>query len=89
MIPGLGRAFRTLVFFDAEKDFHKLFPDTDYAAKERKKIEGDLIAHMKRVSQLLRPLIFLFGHFTSSRICLGSTCPSSWPRRENANSEIL
>ncbi len=47
-IPGLGRFFRTLIFLGAERDFFQMFPDNDYSAKARKKIESGLVDHMKR-----------------------------------------
>ena len=47
-VPGLGRMFRTLLFFAAEYDFFKVFLQTPKAVQARKRIEGRLIAHMKR-----------------------------------------
>ncbi|KAL8832198.1 MAG: hypothetical protein Q9191_000414 [Dirinaria sp. TL-2023a] len=48
MIPGLGRIFRTLLFFFAEYDFFQIFLQTPMAVQGRKKIESQLIDHMKR-----------------------------------------
>ena len=47
-IPGLGRAFRTLLFFVGEYDFFRMFLNTPRAVQGRKGIESQLIDHMKR-----------------------------------------
>lgn len=48
-IPGLARAYRTLLFSLSELDFFIIFTGKNVAAKTRKKIEAQLIQHMKRV----------------------------------------
>ena len=48
-IPVLGRAYRTFLFCLAEVDFQLIFTRNALAAKARKKMEADLVRHMKRV----------------------------------------
>lgn len=47
-IPGLGRAFRTLIFLAAELDFQLIFKMTPTAVKWRKQYEEKLLKHMKK-----------------------------------------
>lgn len=49
IIPGLGRAYRTFLFCLTELDFFIIFTGKDVALKTRKKVEANLIRHMKRV----------------------------------------
>lgn len=46
---GLGRMYRTLLFSGAEAEFFLIFTDRESAAKYRKKLEAQLLDHMKKI----------------------------------------
>ncbi|KAL8795262.1 MAG: hypothetical protein Q9195_002273 [Heterodermia aff. obscurata] len=48
MLPGLGRAYRTIMFLTIEATFFFLFPNTSRAKKGRKKYEANLLDHMRK-----------------------------------------
>jgi len=48
IVPGFAKAMRLLVAAGAEYDW-RLFGSEDYNAKERKKLEDQLLAHMKKI----------------------------------------
>ncbi|KAL9608708.1 MAG: hypothetical protein Q9167_006474 [Letrouitia subvulpina] len=47
-VPGLARLFRLTCFLIGESDWFKLFPNTPYGEKHRKKLEAKLVKHMKK-----------------------------------------
>ena len=47
-IPGLSRLFRFLAFAQGEADFFNLFKETPRAYRGRKKLEADLMKHMRK-----------------------------------------
>lgn len=48
-VPGLLRTLRTLIFLEAEYDF-RIFSSSEWSKKERKKMESELLRHMKRTA---------------------------------------
>ena len=50
VVPGLGRIYRTLLFFVLEIDFLSIFPNTDVAVKSRSAQGAYLLQYMKRVA---------------------------------------
>ena len=47
-VPGLARLCRTRIFLLAEHDFYTIFKNEPHNYEARKKIEAELIAHMKK-----------------------------------------
>jgi hypothetical protein len=47
-VPGFGKTIRFLLAAGSEYDF-RLFGSDEYSQRERKKLEAEVLAHMKRV----------------------------------------